>query len=316
MNEVQTLELPDLPRYLTDILYQYQQGNDLCDCHIVTNNGTIPAHSLVLLITCPFFNGTRTFDCTRGMTFTVPFNMDDVETVVRLLYTGKLTVSKENIEQIVDICHYLQLKEALSLCRKYIERVPCKEEIKAIESNKEYTETDSDTVRQNVPQPEPSRAVDYSDSVAIKSEESGVRQNVPQPEPSRAVDYSDSVAIKSEECSNTATFTTDNISDERPNNNHVTLLYDWVNNRYMYVKFVSKPANNQPGTNSQTDSDENNPQLTGNHPQSLVINPQSADIKPQCTVNNPQPSVNNSQSIGNPQSSVNNPQSSMINPQI
>ncbi|KAK3086890.1 hypothetical protein FSP39_025016 [Pinctada imbricata] len=169
MDEIVTLEIPDLPRYLTDILYQYQQGNHLCDCQIITNNGTIPAHSLVLLITCPFFNGTRNFISSQGMNFTVPFNIEDVGTVVRLLYTGKLTVSKNNIEQIVDICHYLQLKEALSLCQKYIQSVPCKEEITDIENSEERTDIGIGTL--NLCQ-SAARTVDCTDSETKKNEES------------------------------------------------------------------------------------------------------------------------------------------------
>ncbi|KAK3086655.1 hypothetical protein FSP39_021453 [Pinctada imbricata] len=124
--EEDIVEIPEFPRKFTEVLYSYQQERHLCDCLIITNNGCIPAHRLVLVMTSPYFNYVESkrniSECQQGdnNNFTVAFQNADVLTIVRLLYTGKLFVSKNNILRLAEICSFLQLKEALTICLKYM----------------------------------------------------------------------------------------------------------------------------------------------------------------------------------------------------
>ncbi|KAK3085853.1 hypothetical protein FSP39_009650, partial [Pinctada imbricata] len=122
--DIHALEILGHSSKFTDTLFLYQQQQYLCDCVIIANNGYVPAHRLVLVAGSPFFqqlDSSRNYKSPFDANFTLESDLEDVKTVMRLLYTGKLLVNEENIHRLLKICQLLQLKEAASLCEGYIQ---------------------------------------------------------------------------------------------------------------------------------------------------------------------------------------------------
>ncbi|KAK3085702.1 hypothetical protein FSP39_007519 [Pinctada imbricata] len=155
--EEDVLEIPEFPRKFTEVLYGYQQEHHLCDCLIITNNGFIPAHRLVLVMTSPYLhqiesrrkvNGCKS----RDRNFVISYQNDDVLAIVRLLYTGKLFISKNNSLRLAEICRFLQLREALTACEKYMKSndIPCEIDSTLFSSrNEAIMQEESDCLRDN-----------------------------------------------------------------------------------------------------------------------------------------------------------------------
>lgn len=118
--------VPSLSSRLPETLFQFQQKRYLCDVMIVTANGFIPAHRLVLVAGSQFFyeaDTTRNSVDPTDPNFHLNYDIEDVRKVVNLLYTGKMIISKFNVERIAAICAELRITEALEKCLVFMTEV-------------------------------------------------------------------------------------------------------------------------------------------------------------------------------------------------
>ncbi|XP_061196254.1 GDNF-inducible zinc finger protein 1-like [Saccostrea echinata] len=126
MVESEHIILPYLTSKLSETLFLFQQKRYLCDVMIITANGFIPAHRVVLVAASKYFYDAETtrhsFD-SMDPNFHLNYDIEDVRKVVSLLYTGKMTVSKFNVDRVAAICAELKLNEALEKCLVFMTEV-------------------------------------------------------------------------------------------------------------------------------------------------------------------------------------------------
>lgn len=126
MVDNEEIRVSSLSSRLPETLFQFQQKRYLCDVMIVTANGFIPAHRVVLVAGSQFFyeaDTTRNSVDPTDPNFHLNYDIEDVRKVVNLLYTGKMTISKFNVERIAAICAELRITEALEKCLVFMTEV-------------------------------------------------------------------------------------------------------------------------------------------------------------------------------------------------
>ncbi|XP_062610033.1 GDNF-inducible zinc finger protein 1-like [Saccostrea cucullata] len=126
MVESEDILIPYLTSRLSETLFLFQQKRYLCDVMIITANGFIPAHRVVLVAASKYFyeaETTRhTFD-SSDPNFHLNYDIEDVRKVVNMLYTGKMTVTKFNVDRVAAICAELKLNDALEKCIVFMAEV-------------------------------------------------------------------------------------------------------------------------------------------------------------------------------------------------
>ncbi|XP_076107393.1 uncharacterized protein LOC143075721 [Mytilus galloprovincialis] len=100
-------------------LYQLQRKNCFCDVEITTNSGTVYVHKVILAI-CESpalhesvnvadkvsFFGKTNINCSD-------YSQEVVESLVRYLYTGEITVEERNVKAFTKLCQSFQLDKAV-----------------------------------------------------------------------------------------------------------------------------------------------------------------------------------------------------------
>jgi hypothetical protein len=119
MVDSEEIQVPSLIAQLPETLFMFQRKRYLCDVMIITANGFIPAHRVVLVGVSQYFyeaDTMRTYASSKDPNFHLNYDIEDVRKVVNLLYTGKLMINKFNVDRIAAICAELRLNEALEKC--------------------------------------------------------------------------------------------------------------------------------------------------------------------------------------------------------
>ncbi|XP_033754853.1 zinc finger protein 84-like [Pecten maximus] len=103
-------------------LYELWRQGQLCDAVIHTGNGSIEAHRAVLCAASPYIHNIEMSDRQqyRVSHYHLPVGcLEDVTVILRLFYTGKFAVSPENVENIMQLCMFLQVGEAVEVCQRF-----------------------------------------------------------------------------------------------------------------------------------------------------------------------------------------------------
>ncbi|XP_060077039.1 zinc finger protein 658B-like [Ylistrum balloti] len=116
------IEVPGFQCGLMETLYGLWQRGQLCDAVIHTSNGSVEAHRAVLCAASPYLHNMEVSDRQQ---FRVSHyhlqvgRLEDVTVILRLFYTGKFAVSSENVENLMQLCLFLQVGEAVKVCQRF-----------------------------------------------------------------------------------------------------------------------------------------------------------------------------------------------------
>lgn len=124
--ESEEIHIPSLISKLPETFFMFQRKRYLCDVMIITANGFIPAHRVVLVAGSQYFyeaDTMRTYTNSKDPNFHLNYDIEDVRKVVNMLYTGKLMINKCNADRIAAICAELRLNEALEKCLVFMAEI-------------------------------------------------------------------------------------------------------------------------------------------------------------------------------------------------
>ncbi|OWF50868.1 zinc finger protein 813-like [Mizuhopecten yessoensis] len=116
------IEVPGFQCGLMRTLYGLWRGSQLCDAVIHTGNGSVEAHRAVLCAASPYIHNMEASDTQqfRVSHYHLPVGrLEDVTVMLRLFYTGKFAISSENVENILQLCMFLQVGKAVEVCQRF-----------------------------------------------------------------------------------------------------------------------------------------------------------------------------------------------------
>lgn len=119
----QEIEVPGFQGGLMRTLYELWHQGQLCDAVIHTANGSIEAHRALLCAASPYLHSIEVSNLQqqRVSHYHLPMTrLEDITILLQLFYTGRFTVSSQNVEEIMQLCMFLKIGEAVQLCQMFI----------------------------------------------------------------------------------------------------------------------------------------------------------------------------------------------------
>ena len=106
-------------------LYEQRQNDTLCDVKLVVEKRSSAAHKNVLAAGSPYFKSLFSGNFSEAAMSEVDLssvtnNVQDLEAVVRFLYTGDVELDEENVLALVRLASFFLISELQDICSKYI----------------------------------------------------------------------------------------------------------------------------------------------------------------------------------------------------
>lgn len=122
------MDVIDIPGYCAHLLGNLQElweNKTMCDVQVCSQNGQILTHKLVLTAASPYLANLLKdgFEGEKENCNVLKFDSvkhETLQSVLSLLYTGKLSVSKETVEDLKKFCEMIDLKYVLDAIDKYM----------------------------------------------------------------------------------------------------------------------------------------------------------------------------------------------------
>ena len=95
----------------------------LCDVHLVAEGAKFPAHRVVLAATAPYFQAMFTGGFKENQMSEITLNdtsSEGLKCVLDAIYTGELSLSAENVCDIIPLANQLQLNEIVEHCGRFL----------------------------------------------------------------------------------------------------------------------------------------------------------------------------------------------------
>ncbi|XP_078702529.1 kelch-like protein 26 isoform X2 [Branchiostoma floridae x Branchiostoma belcheri] len=109
--------------YVLEKLCAMRHDGKLCDVILEASGQTLAAHKLVLAIFSDYFRAMFTagmVEANSGKVQLVGVHFSSLQTVVAFAYTSKITLSMDNVENVVDLSFYLQCAILTNLCSDFL----------------------------------------------------------------------------------------------------------------------------------------------------------------------------------------------------
>ena len=95
----------------------------LCDVHLVAEGAKFPAHRVVLAAASPYFRAMFTGGFKENQMCEITLNdmtSIGIHCVLNAIYTAELSLSEENVCDVLPVASQLQLTEILSVCDRFL----------------------------------------------------------------------------------------------------------------------------------------------------------------------------------------------------
>ena len=117
-------KVEDLQLQLWKSMYEIWVKGHLCDAVIQTKDGEIKVHRLIMTSCSPFFSSVN--KCHTNGTTVYSYDLSDerkeiVFVIIKMLYTGYLDISLENVKYVQKLCELLDLEKPISVCKHFQE---------------------------------------------------------------------------------------------------------------------------------------------------------------------------------------------------
>ena len=100
----------------------------LCDVHLVAEGAKFPAHRVVLATASPYFQAMFTGGFKENQMDEIKLNYmssEGLKCVLDTIYTGELSLSEENVCDVLPVASQLQLNEIVENCEGFFTRNIC-----------------------------------------------------------------------------------------------------------------------------------------------------------------------------------------------
>ncbi|XP_022799966.1 kelch-like protein diablo [Stylophora pistillata] len=104
----------------------FRKSRTFCDVFLVVENGTLPAHKVVLAANSSFFKASFTFELTKEKSTSEVevnlrvFYLDGMEELLNFIYTGECGVSEKNAEQLLAMADYFDIPSLKETCAEFL----------------------------------------------------------------------------------------------------------------------------------------------------------------------------------------------------
>ncbi|XP_067684549.1 kelch-like protein 12 [Haliotis asinina] len=106
-------------------LSEFWKSRELCDVTISINGEELPAHRLVLALNSDYFRAMFTAgfqESQSGLITMDNLKMDAVRRLVEYMYSGILTVTRDNVQDLLVSADILQMSDIKTICCGFIEK--------------------------------------------------------------------------------------------------------------------------------------------------------------------------------------------------
>ncbi|KHJ41240.1 kelch repeat protein [Trichuris suis] len=115
--------------FLCDVtLLAHRQAADSTESELASTDEAavgIRAHRVVLACSCPYFNAmfkSKMTETVKSSIFMHCVDADILEALVNFMYTGKITVTQKNVQDLLPAADLLQMTEVRDACCNFLER--------------------------------------------------------------------------------------------------------------------------------------------------------------------------------------------------
>ncbi|NXU92179.1 ZBT17 protein, partial [Xiphorhynchus elegans] len=109
------MEFPQHSKQVLEQLNQQRQLGLLCDCTFVVDGIDFKAHKAVLAACSDYFR-MLFVDQKDVLEVKGPFSLAGLGQVLEFMYTAKLSLSPDNVEDVLAVAGFLQMQEIVSAC--------------------------------------------------------------------------------------------------------------------------------------------------------------------------------------------------------
>ena len=110
--------------YSTGMMESIRREGKLCDVTLTVGDHSLVAHRIVLAATIPYFRAMFTLNMVESRQSTIPMSCIDssaLESLVNFAYTGRVSISTSNVQNLMLGASSLQLTRVRDACAEFLQ---------------------------------------------------------------------------------------------------------------------------------------------------------------------------------------------------